>query len=84
MFPIEGIQSADPKIDGEKVARGWLANVYHTPKDDLSQAFNYESMRKQAQLFYLFGKMVADDNQRPRWNGTSFFGKLAGLRPKMN
>ena len=83
MFPSEGINSADPNIDGESIARRWLAQVYHTPKDDLSQPFNYDSMRKQAQLFYLFGKLVANDDQRPRWNDSSFFGKLQKLRPEL-
>ena len=44
-----GNKSRDASIDGEKVTRDWLRNIYHTVRDDLSQHFDFDSGARYAE-----------------------------------
>ena len=80
LFVDAGTKSADPKIDGMAVTTKWLESTYHTPKDDVNQAFDLESGAKIARLHFLIGAAVADAPDRPTWNEGDFFGKIYGGR----
>ncbi|HYM60915.1 MAG TPA: M28 family metallopeptidase [Thermoanaerobaculia bacterium] len=81
-----GTKSGDPAIDGEAATREWLHNVYHTPKDNLAQHIDFASGATYAQTNFLVGYLVANANERPRWNNGDFFGerfakhKAAGVK----
>jgi hypothetical protein len=73
-----GLKSADPKVDGPKTFGSWLANVYHSPKDDASQPIDFDSAAKVARLYFLMADKVATDPARPAWNPGDFFGTKFG------
>ncbi len=53
----------------------FLANVYHTPRDDMSQPIDWRAGAKFAELNYRIARKLADQPQRPLWNRDSYFGK---------
>lgn len=69
-----GLKSADPKMDGNALFRGWLATVYHSPKDDMAQPMDFESAAKIARLYFLMADQIADAARRPTWNPGDIFG----------
>ena len=75
VFIVNGQKSGDPSVDGEKVIRTWMRDVYHTRRDDLSQNIEYDSLVKFARLNLLIGWDIAQNPERPAWNEGNFFGK---------
>lgn len=73
-----GEKAVDPKVDGAKAEREWIKSVYHTPKDDMSQALDYDAAAKYTRLSFALGYAVANQDQRPSWNPGDFFGKKFG------
>jgi len=73
-----GSMSADPAIDGDKVTKEWLRTVYHTPKDDLTQTFDFATGAKYAQTNFLIAWSAANAEKRPTWNEGDFFGEKFG------
>ena len=69
-----GLQSADPKLDGTTVFHQWISSIYHTPKDNMSQHFYWDSAAKSTRLSFLVGYEVAQQSERPTWNTSDFFG----------
>ena len=69
-----GMISSDPNIDGEKLTRDWMRNVYHSPADDPSQKIDYESGARWARVNLDLAVMIANAKERPRWNEGDFFG----------
>jgi Zn-dependent M28 family amino/carboxypeptidase len=74
VFMNPGLQSTDPKVDGAAVFHKWISSIYHTPKDNMSQKFYFESAARSAGLSFLVGYEVAQQSERPTWNGGDFFG----------
>jgi hypothetical protein len=74
VFMWPGMQSADPKIDGAAVFRTWISSIYHTPKDNMSQPFYFDSAARSTVLSFLVGFEVAQQAGRPTWNAGDFFG----------
>ncbi|HVL78859.1 MAG TPA: M20/M25/M40 family metallo-hydrolase [Sphingomicrobium sp.] len=70
--------------NGGKVAWDhFLANVYHTPRDDLSQPIDWRAGAKFAELNYRIARTLADQPQRPLWYRDSYFGRaFAPSQPK--
>ena len=75
VFAFPGTKSSDPAIDGARRLQEYLAERYHTPRDDMSQAFSYEAGAIGARLNFLMGYAVAQRADRPRWNPGDFFGR---------
>lgn len=71
----DGLQSSDPKLNGEKIIKTWMTTLYHTPKDNMNQPFYYESAAKCARLNFLIGYEVAQQAQIPAWNRGDFFAE---------
>ena len=78
VFVFQGLQSADPAVDGAAVLRGYQANHYHKPSDDLSQQISFSGAAVGARLNFLIGYSVAQADERPRWLPGDFFGKAFG------
>jgi Zn-dependent M28 family amino/carboxypeptidase len=64
--------------DGEREFRGFLANRYHSPGDDLSQHINWQAGAKFARLNYLIAREIANGAEVPLWYRGSFFGDAFG------
>jgi hypothetical protein len=73
-----GFASADPAIDGEKLTRDWMRNVYHSPADAPDQKIDYESGARWARTNLDLAVAIANAKERPRWNEGDFFGKKFG------
>jgi hypothetical protein len=64
--------------EGRREFRRFLDTRYHTPSDDLSQAFNWAAGARFAQLNYLIAREIADAPEAPLWYADSFFGDAFG------
>lgn len=64
--------------DGTKLNLDWRATVYHTPKDDLNQPFDWNAAARHVQLQFLIGYLTAQADTRPVWNQDDFFGTKFG------
>jgi hypothetical protein len=78
LFPIPGAESGSPDVDGLAREKAWRSDIYHTPKDDLSQEIVWETGAVFARLVLLLASFVADAPARPVWNEGDFFGELFG------
>jgi hypothetical protein len=74
-----GSKSLDPAIDGDKLTKEWLRNIYHSPKDDLSQPFDFATGVRYAQTNFLIA-LGAATGGRPSWNKGDFFGEKFGRK----
>jgi hypothetical protein len=78
---MDGFKSTDPKVDGPAVQVKWMTTVYHTPKDNMDQALDYESAARGTRLQFLVGHELAQRAARPAWNANDFFGtRFAGQK----
>lgn len=78
-FPMVGLESGDPQIDGATATRTWMTTIYHTPRDDFSQEMDLETGAIYARVSFLAGYLVAQSSERPTWNEGDFFGnRFAG------
>jgi len=59
IFPDVGNKSSDPNIKPDEITRRWFTTIYHTPQDDMTQTFNFESGAKFAAYSFLVGYLVA-------------------------
>lgn len=71
-----GLQSTDASIDAPKLAREWLRDVYHSPRDEMRPTLDFASGARYAWANYLLGLDVANAAARPRWTPDDFFTKL--------
>ena len=78
VFIVDGRKSTRPGVDGLQFIRTWLTTLYHTPGDNMSQPFDFESAAKGARLNFLVAKGVAQADARPAWNQGDFFGAKFG------
>ena len=69
-----GSQSSDPAIDGKAMLNDFLKNHYHRPSDDLELPYSSEGAERFARTALLLGLIVAEQDERPRWNEGDFFG----------
>jgi len=64
--------------NGRREFRNFLDTRYHSPRDDLSQAFDWAAGAKFARLNYLIAREIADGAEAPLWYADSFFGEAFG------
>ena len=69
-----GMKSGDPAIDGDKLTRAWLHDVYHTVKDNPDQKLDYDSGARWAEANFYLALAVANAPQKPEWKKGDFFG----------
>jgi Peptidase family M28 len=75
VYPFVGTDTGNPSIDGEKILRDWMADIYHKPTDDMSQEMDFEAGADYARLPFLIGALIANAAERPRWNEGDFLGE---------
>jgi Zn-dependent M28 family amino/carboxypeptidase len=73
-----GYRSSRPQVDALEAHLKWLATTYHSPKDDGTQPFDYETGARFARFVGLVGYRVAVERARPTWNEGDFFGSRFG------
>jgi hypothetical protein len=74
-----GMNSSDPKVDGKAIYMNWLQNIYHTPHDEITLPFDWNSNVKLAKLNFIIGNRIANAPSRPTWNkGDVFQQKFGG------
>ncbi len=78
IFIEPGMKSTDPKIDGKAIYMNWLQNVYHTPHDEISQSFDWDTNTKLAKLNFIIGYRVANAPTRPTWKKNDIFQQKFG------
>jgi hypothetical protein len=82
-FIKKGIPSLMLKVGHEKGSKeeatmhDWLTNRYHAPSDDLGQPVDEASAGAFDALVARLLVHVADRDDRPRWNDSSFFKRYA-------
>jgi Zn-dependent M28 family amino/carboxypeptidase len=52
----------------------FLATIYHSPKDDLSQPIDWAAGARYGELNYRIARALADSHERPRWYANDYFG----------
>jgi Predicted aminopeptidases len=77
-----GNKSTDASIDGAKLTRDWLRGVYHSPRDDMSQPFDFASGARYAETNLRLVRAIANAPQRPTWTKGDFFGETFGNRAR--
>ena len=80
LFIKSGFETGDPALDGGAINTAYRQNYYHTPFDEVDQAFDYEAGADHARVNFLTGYIVAQEDDRPSWNTGDFFGGLFGGR----
>jgi Peptidase family M28 len=80
VWPYSGMRSSDPKIQLQEIILKWLSMVYHTPKDDMNQRFDYDAAVKYSRFNLLLGYLIAQRTERPTWRPGDFFGEKYARR----
>ncbi len=65
-------------VDRSRSDVDWRRTTYHTPQDDMSQAFDFNAAATHVKLNFLIGLLVCEDKERPAWNKGDFFGGRFG------
>jgi Zn-dependent M28 family amino/carboxypeptidase len=68
---------------GKPVWQKFLADTYHTVKDDLAQPIHWGAAARFAELNYRIARNMADAGERPMWYAGDYFGEtFAPTQPK--
>ena len=65
---------ASDTVDRSRSDVDWRRTTYHSPQDDMSQAFDFNAAATHVKLNFLIGLLVCEDKTRPSWNKGDFFG----------
>ncbi len=66
------------KIDRSKSDVEWRSTIYHTPKDDMNQPFDFDAAAVHVKVNFLIGYYVSGEKEAPTWNKGDYFGKRFG------
>ena len=72
-----GLESSDPAIDGDKLTREWLRNVYHSVDDEREQKLDHDTGARWARTNLDLAVAIANAKERPRWNEGDFWLRAA-------
>lgn len=68
---------------GQAIWRRWLADTYHTVKDDIGQPIRWQQGARFAELNYRIARTMADADHRPMWYAGDYFGEtFAPAQPR--
>ncbi len=77
-----GYTASDPKQDAEKITDRWMRTRYHSPFDDLNQAYSEKAFLTFIQLYFLITWFAADQAEAITWKPESKFYKQYVLGEK--
>lgn len=69
-----GNKTSDGKNNLNELVAEWREKYYHKPQDDINGLFNFDAGVKYAQLNFLIGYLIAQDDLKPTWNSGDLFG----------
>jgi Zn-dependent M28 family amino/carboxypeptidase len=69
----------DPGSEEQQLFKDWLTERYHAPSDDLNQPISLSAAAKYEEVICNLLLRVAQEEQRPQWNGDSFFRRYAEM-----
>jgi hypothetical protein len=72
--------SSTDTVDRSKSDVAWRSTIYHTPQDDMSQAFDFGGAATHVKVNFLIGLFTANADQAPTWNNGDFFGNRFGKK----
>jgi hypothetical protein len=76
IFLVPGFHSDDPNVNPEAIFKNWEETRYHQPQDDMNQpGLDFDAATKYARFVFLCGWNIAQQKDRPHWNGGDFFGE---------
>ena len=78
LFIKSGFQTGDPSRDGSTMNAEWRRDIYHTPRDEADQGFDFGAGATHAQVNFLTGYIIGNRDERPTWNAGDFFGEIFG------
>jgi Zn-dependent M28 family amino/carboxypeptidase len=78
---VPGFTGSRADCDAAARSRQWLARVYHTPQDDLSQPFDLEAGLRVVAVARRLVSELADAPEPPAWVPGDFFGTLFQPQP---
>jgi len=61
----------------ETTAKKWLTERYHAPSDDIHQPVDLKAAADFDSVLMALAEAVANEPERPKWNGGSFFRRFA-------
>ena len=82
LFPMTGTIAVDPNIDGAELQKERFRIRYHKPADDLLHPLDFKAGAKTAKYNFLLGYYIAQEEMRPIWNESDYFGKRYGTPSK--
>jgi Zn-dependent M28 family amino/carboxypeptidase len=79
LFIKSGFMTASSDtVNRAKSDVAWRSTTYHTPHDDMRQAFDFNGAATHVKVNFLIGLLTANDPDRPQWNKGDFFGEKFG------
>lgn len=82
LFIAGGFTALDPEEDGKKVFDKWMDKNYHSPSDDLSQAYAPEAFLTAVKFNFLTAYYIANFLGEIKWNTDSWLYKKYVLKAK--
>jgi Zn-dependent M28 family amino/carboxypeptidase len=82
-FIRSGIPALAMKVGYEEhspeaaIAQKWIAERYHAPSDDLDQPIDLSAAETYVEVVKRLALRIANRPDRPKWNDTSFFKRVA-------
>jgi Zn-dependent M28 family amino/carboxypeptidase len=77
-IPAVSIDTGPGSGEGAVASKKFLDENYHKPSDQIDLPWNWDSAEKYLNVAWRVANMVADDDQRPRFNKGDFFGVMFG------
>jgi Zn-dependent M28 family amino/carboxypeptidase len=66
---------ASDTVNRAKSDVAWRNTIYHTPQDNMNQAFDFNAATMHVKVNFLIGYFAANEAEAPKWNKGDFFGQ---------
>ncbi len=74
LYTSRGIDMVDGGIErGRALSQAYVANVYHKPADEVTDAWDMNGGAEDLEALYAVGHRLADGNEWPQWRASSEF-----------
>ncbi len=74
LYTSRGIDMLDGGIErGRALSQAYVANVYHKPADEVTDAWDMSGGAEDLEALYAVGHRLADGNEWPQWRASSEF-----------
>lgn len=80
VFLMTGFGQGIDGKDGGAIFREFLGKTYHSPRDDMFQAIDFDAGAKFAHANWLIASAIANSETKPSWNEGDFFGRTFGSK----